>query len=209
MGNLTVAARRSLLVPLLIVHCLTGAGAFAKDPMARHDNSKLLDLAHYLSPDDRSLGEEVQLAVDRPDDYVRAYHERLNWRGIEAPIPALPWIALVDGLMARDRLCEIDWKEPPGDVTSNLDRLAALRPEQPGRWTWLAGAEWQGKLPEDFLPAIGKHLLEKGMALITLDIDSDSYPLMILPADRVQESQRLAALAGYGKILRLPAAEDR
>jgi hypothetical protein len=177
--------------------------------MPSYDSGKLLELAHLLVPDDPTLVEEVRLAVIDADDYVRQYRERLHGRGIDAPIPALPWIALADGLSARDRLREIDWKAELEDITWNLDQLAALRPEQPDRWTWLEEEAWQDKMPEDVLPAIGNRLLQNGMALVTLDIDSDSYLLVVLPADRSQESRRLAQLAGYGEILRWPDGDDR
>jgi hypothetical protein len=51
-----------------------------------------------------------------------------------------------------------------------------------------------------YLLATGKHLLQGGLALVTLDIDSDTYLLMVLPVDRVKESQRLAESARYGFI---------
>ena len=51
------------------------------------------------------------------------------------------------------------------------------------------------------MPAIGKRLRQEGLALVTLDIDSDSYLLMVLPPERVDEARRLAAAAGYGTIV--------
>jgi hypothetical protein len=200
-GNVRARARRLGILLLLLATGFAAPPATATEKrMPVHDNGKLIELAHFLAPDDPSLLEEVRLAVDRPGDYAGKFAERLHQRGIEGPIEDLPWIALADGLGERDLLREIDWKEAHEDVTWKLDQLTALRPPRPDRWTWLDNAEWADKIPEAFLPAIGKHLLESGLALLTFDIDSDSYLLMVLSADRVAECQHLAERAGYGTI---------
>jgi hypothetical protein len=184
----------------------TGFSVLAASTTARakrvsvHDSGKLIELAQFLAPDDPSLAAEVQLAVDRPGDYAGKFAERLHGRGIEGPIEDLPWIGLADGLGDRDLMREIDWKEAHEDVTWKLDQLTTLRPARPERWAWLDGADWQDKIPEAFLPAIGKHLLQSGLALLTFDVGSDSYLLMVLPADRVKECRSLAERAGYGTI---------
>ena len=50
------------------------------------------------------------------------------------------------------------------------------------------------------LPAIAARLAAEGLTVVTLDIDSDSYPMMVLLADQVGTCQRLAQLAGYGTV---------
>jgi hypothetical protein len=166
----------------------------------RYDSVKLFELARYLVPDDPSLVQEVREAVEHPRDYVQRYAERLSNRGIDKPMAALPWIALADGLQARDRLREVDWKDNAEEVAWNLDQLSALKPPRAERWTWLEAPPWDKAIPEQSLPAIGKRLRQEGLALVTLDIDSDSYLLMVLAPERVDEARRLAAAAGYGKI---------
>ena len=99
----------------------------------------------------------------------------------------------MNGLEDRGRLRELDWKEAPEDVTWKIDHLLADRPLQPDRWAWVATAEWEEKLPHDLLPAIAARLAAaEGLAVVTLDIDSDSYPIMVLPVDQVETCQRLA-----------------
>lgn len=201
--NVTGRARRLGFVLLWLATGFSALAASAmatEKPMPVHDSGKLIELAHFLAPGDPSLAEEVRLAVDRPGDYAGKFAERLHGRGIDGPIAELPWLALADGLGDRDLMREIDWKEAHEDVTWKLDQLTALRPARSERWTWLDGADWEDKIPEAFLPAIGKHLLQSGLALVTFDIDSDSYLLMVLPADRVAECQHLAERAGYGTI---------
>ena len=72
------------------------------------------------------------------------------------------------------------------------------RSTRPDRWAW--PAQWEDKLPHEVLPAIAARLAEEGLAVLTIDIDSDSYPLMVLPVGQVAECQRLAQAAGYGTI---------
>jgi hypothetical protein len=167
---------------------------------ASYDNGKLLELARYLLPDDPSFAEQVRLAVDRPDAYLEQYAEQLGNRGIDEVIPHLPWIALVDGLDARDAMREIDWKSDIEDVLWNLDQLAALRPMRPDRWDELQDEDGDERLPEETLPLIGQRLLGEGLALATIDIDSDSYVMIVLPASKLKEAEQLAELAGYGSI---------
>jgi hypothetical protein len=83
-----------------------------EEPMPT-DGGNVIELAGYLMAEDPSLAGEVRLAVASPDAYLGKFQERLSGRGIEKPIPDLPWIALVNGLEDRGRLHELDWKEAP------------------------------------------------------------------------------------------------
>jgi hypothetical protein len=162
-----------------------------------YDNVKLVELARYLLADDASLIDEVQLAIDRPNDYVGRFQERLSERGIHKPQDDLPWIALVDGLMARGRLDEIDYRGTWDEVQSAMVVLTGRKED----WAWLAAPEWHDKQAHEMIPVIEARLSRKGLALVAINILSDSYPLMVLPLDRVEEAGRLAQLAGYGPIL--------
>ena len=164
------------------------------------DGNELIELASHLVAEDPSLAEDIRLAIVNPDEYVSSFRERLRGRSIEKPRSDLPWIALVNGLEDRGRLRELDWKEAPDDVTWKVDHLLPDQPVRPDRWAWVATAEWEEKLPHDLLPAIAAHLAAEGLTVVTLDIDSDSYPMMVLPVGQVERCQELAQLAGYGTI---------
>jgi hypothetical protein len=68
------------------------------------DHNRLLPLAELLLPDDATLKQEVDLAIKQPAHYVSRFQERLRRRGIGEAVPALPWLALIDGLQARGRV---------------------------------------------------------------------------------------------------------
>jgi hypothetical protein len=170
--------------------------------MAEYDNQKLQALAQELMSDDVSLVTEVELALHSPHDYIQHYSERLSHRGIDQPCPGLPWIALVDGLSARGRLVEIDWKEPPVGVLEALDELLG---QDPNRW----GSGTREKMEEtsadaldtlEYLEKVADHLKHRDVALAFIDIQSDCFPLLIIDLKSFEYVRQLATATGYGEI---------
>lgn len=162
------------------------------------DGGEIIELAGRLTALDPSLMEEVRLAIVNPDEYVSRFQERVRDRGIEERRSDLPWIALVNGLEDRGRLRELGKKEAAEDIARKIDNdLLPDRPIQPDRWAFLAQELdlWEA-VPSESLPVIAAHLAKEGLAVVTLDMDSDGYPMMVLPVDQVGECQRLAQLAG-------------
>jgi len=165
----------------------------------RRDNGALADLARLLSGDDTALVAEVTLALERPRDYVDRFAETLRWRGIDTrryEARELPWIALVDGLIARKRLQEIDWRAHGHELA---DALAVIAGDED--WGWLASDEWRARTADERFAAIETRLAPKRLALVTVDIGGDCYPLMVLPLERLAEAGALAKRAGYGRII--------
>jgi hypothetical protein len=128
---------------------------------------------------------------------VDRFRKRLSYRGIRKPEPNLPWIALVDGLAERGRLDEIDWRGTWDEVQSAMEVITRRKED----WTWLAEPQWDDKAPHEVFPEIEQRLSKLGLALMVIDIGADSYPLIVLPVDRVDEAIRLAGLAAYGRIV--------
>lgn len=162
------------------------------------EGGEIIELARYLMPGDPSLAEEVRLAVVSADEYIGRFQERLSAASRE-PCRDLPWIALVSGLEHRGRLRELHKKEAAEDIAWKIDKyLLPDRPVQPDRWAFLAEElDLQEAVPWQSLPLIAAHLANEGLTVVTLDMDSDSYPIMVLPAGQVVGCQRLAQLAGY------------
>ncbi len=121
------------------------------------------------------------------------------------PVPNLAWIALVDALTDHGLLAEVDWKEEPEEVVARLRALGSA-PDAPA-WAWLDGAD-TGVPTYDFLELAGDGLHEAGTALAVLDIESDCYPLVLLPAAQGPDLVDLAAEAGFrADVLGTPEAE--
>ncbi|WP_370967238.1 DUF6630 family protein [Amycolatopsis sp. cg9] len=153
----------------------------------------LVAVATLLAPDTPEVPARAAGALDDPGAYLREHAGRLDDRGIDEPFAGLPWIALVDALADHGLLAEVDWKEDPGEITA---RLRALRsaPRADELWPALAASE----LPTyDFLEAAGSRLRGTGTALAVLDIESDCYPLVLLPAVHAQPLVAAAAAAGF------------
>ncbi|WP_328456554.1 DUF6630 family protein [Amycolatopsis sp. NBC_00438] len=153
----------------------------------------LIAVAALLAPDVPQVRERAAAAHDDPDAYLREHADSLDERGIDEPLPELAWIALVDALADHGLLAEVDWKEAPDEI---VGRLRALRsaPAEDSAWASLAEAD----LPTfEFLELAGGQLAATGTALAVLDIESDCYPLVLLPHARAADLPGLAAAAGF------------
>jgi uncharacterized protein DUF6630 len=160
-------------------------------PMTARD--ALVAIAVMLAPDRPAVAEQAAAAHDDPHGFVRRHAKRLANRGISEPIRLLPWIALVDALADHHLLAEVDWRENPDEIVRMLRNLDTT--PQDG-WDWMTEADVH--LPtERFLKVSGDHLRTGNVTLASLDIDSDCYPLVVLPAARTDELLGLAALARY------------
>jgi hypothetical protein len=158
----------------------------------------LIAIATLVAPDRPEVGAEVASAFDDPDGYVGAHAERLAERGIDDPdvVPGLPWIVLVNALTDHGLLAEVDWKESADEIVVELRELRS-HPAEPDAWAWLEGAGDDDLATYDFLEVAARELRAAGTALVHLDIVSDCYPLVFVPADRSGELAGLAAAAGY------------
>ncbi|MGW1297165.1 DUF6630 family protein [Streptomyces sp. NPDC002533] len=156
--------------------------------------ASLAEIASLLAPAHPDVAEEVLRAHDSPHDYVRAFADRLDERGIDEPVDNLAWIALIDALAARGLLAEFDWKEDPQEIRAQLRKLESRPSVDP--WA-LFEADGTALPTDEFLHACGRHYREIGAALAVLDIDSDCYPVVGLRAARADELTALAARAGF------------
>ncbi|MFE2294081.1 hypothetical protein [Streptomyces sp. NPDC059452] len=154
----------------------------------------LAAIASLLAPAHPAVAEEVLQAHDSPHDYVSAFGDRLDQRGIDEPVDNLAWIALIDALDAHGLLAEFDWKEDAQEIRARLTELESRPSADP--WV-LFGAEETLLPTESFLHACGRHYREVGAALAVLGIESDCHPVVGLPAARTDELTSLAARAGF------------
>lgn len=150
--------------------------------------------ASLLAPARPSVGEQVLHSFDHPEAYLRDHAGRPADRGIDEPVPDLAWIALVDAPADHRLLAELDWKEDPQEVRSQLRGLDPHPSVDP----WVLVGEDDMLLPADeFLRSCGRHYADVGAAPAVLDIEFDCYPVVCLRAARVQELTALAQRAGF------------
>jgi predicted DNA-binding WGR domain protein len=143
------------------------------------------------------LGVELRLAVADPKAYLKKFARRLDERGIEEPDDvmgtSLAWIALTDGLAARKRVAEVDWREAGEDVLHNLKQIA-------GDVISARKLSWEGEIEElktqEVLDDAAHRLRAEGVVLATIDIASDCYPLVLY---RLADHERVQALAARCK----------
>lgn len=153
----------------------------------------LVAVATLLAPDVPEVAARAAAAHDDPGAYVLEHADRLDDRGIDEPFPGLAWIALVDALADHGLLAEADWKEAADEIAGQLRALRSAPPADE-LWTSLASSE----LPTyEFLETAGERLRGTETALAVLDIESDCYPLVLLPAARAGELVASAATAGF------------
>ncbi|MDO6819034.1 DUF6630 family protein [Zobellia sp. 1_MG-2023] len=162
--------------------------------------SSLLDLAELLT-EDTSLISEVQLAENQPLNYLSQFANVLQERGIDKPVPELPWLAMVDGLARRDLLIELDWKDDPEELVSTALQLLRGHTDYDSISKQLLIIEpFIDEDVEEFIPQLNRKLESSKVQLIWLDIDSDSYPLTTISLADLTVAKQLAIEAGYGKI---------
>jgi predicted DNA-binding WGR domain protein len=175
----------------------------AKGAKAKDNAAPLFELATLLARrDSKGLVTELGLAVEDPLAYYDRFAKRLAERGIGSPDrdfrKKVPWLALVDGLMSRESLVEIDWREEPGDAAPRLRTIADV-----GKKWW----RWVDELGEvataDFLTECARRLGAEKLVLAEIDLGSDSYPLVVYSAKLDAQVRSLAAKwkkLGFGKV---------
>lgn len=147
----------------------------------------------------RAVRTAVARAVDDPAGYVRAHARPLAERGVRAPVPHLPFLALLDALDAEGRVALVDHRAAAEDV------VAALRASKPKRklaWAWLE--EHDEDALDDLgiarlLGAIAASALPPELALVNLDTRSDQLALVLV------EAAGAPALLAAAKAVKHPA----
>jgi hypothetical protein len=166
--------------------------------MSTYDNDVLLALVRLLAPEDATLVEEVRLAMNDPETYISTFYDRLDVYGISKPIDSLPWIALTDGLPVRSLLSNIDWKERCDVV---IDEINTLINRNNQSCSLEKGMSLDDMVSDELLKSLGSRLVACGLALISLDLDSDNYPVSVVTHDKVSDVQDLVRRSGYGNMV--------
>ena len=138
------------------------------------------------------LWAEVVLALEQPGAYFAQFEDDLGNRGIEDAAYVTTWLALVDGLQRRDLNVEMDWKMGVEELVLSLATLR-MAVQHSLRFGSLASGSSFG---EEALMQTSAWLRAQGMALVSLDIQSDCYPLSLVPVADVEILEPLVKRVG-------------
>ena len=155
------------------------------------------ELCAILCPGDPTLLDEIDLAFRTPARYLQEFSDTLLARGIEEENEVSPWLALVDGLISRQCCNEMDWKIEPGELAWQLNKIESLRDKD----QILSPLANSPAVNDDALALASNCLRQHDLALLVMDIDSDSYPLVVAPQNRSSDIQRLSSSLGKRAIV--------
>lgn len=157
----------------------------------REEHEDILETARIISADDKELVKQVTLAIDKPEQYFKDNAERFGERGIdfedeefadELDMDELLLLAMVDELEQQGYAVELDWKCELEDFLWGL--------EQTKNYNLISDVIQNVKLDEDKdIEMWGKEFntaLSGKVHICYIDIDSDSYPLVIVTAEALK-----------------------
>ena len=161
----------------------------------------LLLLAALLAPAHHDVAERVTLASNQPAVYLETHEdtaERLGWNPDASQLKPLPWLALVDGLIEARVATELDWKGAREEVIPMLGLLAGHE--------LLSGATRQRLDPSrrdengstiHWLREAATAVSSDDVIVAALDIESDSYVVVLIKATVYRKAQDHARAAGH------------
>jgi predicted DNA-binding WGR domain protein len=173
----------------------------------------LLSLAALLAPTHAPTERRVALALNDPDAYAKKYADDLEERNAEDD-PVDPWLALVTAVTHDDvRLARpIDWKESAEEIVAALGAIITAqrrlrKDEAYDANKLLAFYDEDAHLrtkTEVFLALCGGALSAHRLALVELDLASDSFEVTVIPWKDVPLAKSLAKKAGGDVIMHGP-----
>lgn len=156
-------------------------------------------LVRLLSQNNQRAEQGMLYALDDRTKYLEQYQQMFsNWFS-EAPtieeMEAYPvWELFSYVLYDEGYLTLNDWKSEAEDFIYFVEQIANKYSEQLDHDKI---TDQEEMAPEIFMQI--KEALPQGFALLNVDIDSDSYQLTVVPADKVAEVSRLVKNVG-GKL---------
>lgn len=163
---------------------------FGKKEGGKGGYSHISEIAELLT-DNETVHANLKRALAEPDKYFSENEWRYAERGVvvgKTDRKTLYWLALVDELAEGGSVFEVDYKCELDDFTGALERL--------NNYALVENALSSVKLNEDEdIEAWGGELnsVLGGKAFVCyIDIDSDSYPLVIVSGETLEKARKLA-----------------
>lgn len=159
-----------------------------------------LALAGLLSSGDALVTDAVRAAIEQPASYVQAHAEtteRFASAEEAAADPVLPWLALVDALLARQLAVELDWSTEHEEVLASLERLGNFRGVSDLSRRTLQSLQREDAATIGWLRDIAEVVEADKLVVAAMDIDSDSYVVLLLPAPVYVQASQHAGQLGF------------
>jgi hypothetical protein len=139
----------------------------------------------------------LALVLRDPQAYTEQFAEELEERDITVTIPQqeLRNVALIDALLSEELLWEADWKDSAADLVYGLNETLTQQ-KRTMRLDELAPGQANTSGPEAL--DILQDLLEpRGLALVLLTLDTDSFALSLVAEEQAEEARKLAQDLGF------------
>lgn len=163
-------------------------------------NGLFLTLAAILAPGDAALGVSLTQALEQPAVYLQTHAstaDRLGHAQPAAADPALPWLALVDGLIERRLATELDWDTGKDDLIFHLEKLSGYRLLSDGSRASISEFDRDDGATVNWLRDIAAVVEADDTIVAVLDIDSDSYVTLLLKQPDYAHASAIAEQLGF------------
>lgn len=147
------------------------------------------DLIGLICPKDYGLFEEVNLAAEDPAGYFEEYQQELSERGIDNAAEVSVWLALIDGLLSRRCLVEVDKQAGAQDLVSALSELSVCRESR----LELGPIGELGSKGTVLLADASKLLEKHDLSIGVMELDSDSWPIVVVAKASLLRARDIAA----------------
>lgn len=166
----------------------------------------LLELCHFLLPEDPSLEKEVQLSIQKPDAFSTQIKYLLqDWIKNE-PFEAetIPWYTLIHGLYQRKLVFELSAR----NSAENMDVLAnqlfiELQAHQPNNCDPVPDTM---HFVDNFLSLTSAYLLHANYRLAEIRLSSGVSVVTIVPHSVADKCSELMKRSGYGELSLYPSS---
>lgn len=177
----------------------------------KYNPDKLIQLSHWLLPEDPTLEEEIRFSIQNPSVYLKYRKQKHGfWKGFQRPTSNLPWFSLIDGLYERNLIFEYDHLAMPSGILANYEQR---RSNKTKRWAWIikegrwsAEYAWNQNQPsaeskELFIEIASNYLKRVGYVLCELVPSYQPFAMTILDQELVYHCKELADESGYGNLI--------
>ncbi len=193
--------------------------------MSDYNNRRIVELARELSPEDLSLAKEVKQEiknfVEEGNKYEAGSEDDMDFYVIEVEQPTkleIGWDTLIEGLIERGKIVEIELRADPSYVAWDIDQLMDGLPPDPAqdysyrnktpdsdRWKWLEAEGRRNVFPHVFLKEVQHRVIGPDKILARLEDQSscEDYQICLIDAFQYEKIEKLVQETNYGRITKV------